>query len=197
MGGHPIPASGGAPLVIDFPFASGFPIHAPIMLSTPYFRAPWAASLKLMTVLLVALLLGIVLIGLFGGDIDNGLWLLAMVMMPLLILLVAMAFMIRGYDLEANTLRVHRLGWYTRLDLAGLSSVEADPVAMMGSTRVFGNGGLFCFAGRFRNRQLGTYRAFATDPRQAVVLRLRDRTVVITPDDPEKFLDEVRKILSP
>lgn len=167
------------------------------MLPTPQFGAPWAASLKLMTVLLVALLLGIALIGLFGGGNANGLWLLTMVMVPLLILLAGIAFMIRGYDLETDTLRVYRLGWSTRLDLRGLRDAEVDPAAMMGSMRVFGNGGLFCFAGRFRNRQLGTYRAFATDPRQAVVLRLRDRTVVITPDDPEKFLDEVRKILSP
>ncbi len=52
---------------------------------------------------------------------------------------------------------------------------------MKGSIRTFGNGGLFCFSGRFRNRKLGSYRAFATDPKLAVVLRFPDKIVVVTP----------------
>lgn len=56
------------------------------------------------------------------------------------------------------------------------------------SLRLFGNGGLFCSAGWFRNRTLGRYRAFAMSPRHAVVLTFAARVVAVTPDDPERIL---------
>ena len=69
-----------------------------------------------------------------------------------------------------------------------LISIEPDPNAMKGSIRTFGNGGFFSFSGRFRNSQLGSYRAFATDPKRAVVIKTEKRTFVITPQDPDDFI---------
>jgi hypothetical protein len=82
------------------------------------------------------------------------------------------------------------------VNLAGLQSVEAEPSAMRRSIRTFGNGGLFCIAGKFWNRRLGSYRAFATDPKRSVVLRFEDHSVVVTPDNPEAFVARVRKLRS-
>jgi hypothetical protein len=82
---------------------------------------------------------------------------------------------------------VKRAGWKSRIDLHDLQSVEIDRDAMAKSVRLFGNGGLFCFAGLFRNKKLGSYRVFATDPVRAVVLRFTNRTVVVTPHEPENF----------
>ena len=65
---------------------------------------------------------------------------------------------------------------------------------MRGSVRVFGNGGLFSITGRFWNRKLGWYRAYATDPSRAVVLRYPKRTVVITPHDPQHFIMRARDV---
>ena len=45
--------------------------------------------------------------------------------------------------------------------------------------------------GFFRNRTLGRYRAYATDPGRAVVLVLGGRTVVVTPGEPRIFLQLV------
>jgi hypothetical protein len=60
--------------------------------------------------------------------------------------------------------------------------------------RLFGNGGFFCFAGWFRNSKLGVYRLFGTDAKLAVVLRFSDKTVVITPDDPQKFVTDINTL---
>jgi hypothetical protein len=54
---------------------------------------------------------------------------------------------------------------------------------------------VFSFTGLFRNRTLGMYRAFVTDPRRAVVLRLPRRTVVVSPADPEAFVREVQEVV--
>jgi hypothetical protein len=112
----------------------------------------------------------------------------SLIVAPLLLLGATAFFMIRGYRLTAQTLLVQRLGWQTALSLDDLQSAEVDPEAMRRSLRTFGNGGLFCVAGHFWNRKLGAYRAFATDPQRAVVLRFSNRTVVVTPDRPETFV---------
>ena len=60
---------------------------------------------------------------------------------------------------------------------------------MARSLRIFGNGGLFSVCGRFRNRELGHYRAFVTDPKNAVVLRFGEQTIVISPEGPKEFVE--------
>ena len=62
---------------------------------------------------------------------------------------------------------------------------------MRRSIRTFGNGGLFAFVGRYRNRLIGPYRAYATDLHKTVVLRFTDKTIVITPEEPEKFVQDI------
>ncbi|MBK5099204.1 MAG: hypothetical protein JJE01_15605, partial [Gemmatimonadetes bacterium] len=57
--------------------------------------------------------------------------------------------------------------------------------------RVFGIGGAFAFAGKFRNATLGSYRAYVTDPSFCVVLDLGSETVVVTPDSPVRFVEAV------
>jgi hypothetical protein len=82
--------------------------------------------------------------------------------------------------LTADTLLIQRLFWNSKIDISGLLSAEADTDAMNRSIRTFGNGGMFCFAGAFNNKKLGSYRAFATDPKRSVVLRFPKRTIVVT-----------------
>jgi len=151
------------------------------------FGAPWATSLKIVTGLSFLILVGVACIGLLTGP-GNVVWLLAMVVGPLLVLAVASLFAIRGYVLADEALWIERPLWSTQVDLSDLESAEATPFAMRRSLRYFGNGGLFCFAGWFRNKQLGPYRAFATDPARTVVLRFARRVIVITPEKPEEFV---------
>lgn len=156
--------------------------------ATHEFAAPWGRALKVMSGLITLLLLGIAWIGLRTEADMGAIWYASMVASPLLILLIALNYTVLGYRLSAEKLWIRRLGWMTERDLDGLEAVAADPGAMVGSRRVLANGGLFSFAGRFRNKHLGIYRALATDPNKAVILRWSDRTLVITPDDPERFV---------
>ena len=111
---------------------------------------------------------------------------------PPLIALVALLFVVRSYEVGPGELRVGRLLWATRIDLAGLSRARHDPSAMTCSFRIFGNGGLYSFTGLYQSKSLGRYRAWVTDPKRAVVLHLAGRTVVVSPDDPFTFLHQLR-----
>ena len=70
---------------------------------------------------------------------------------------------------------------------------EAD--ALRGAVRFFGNRGLFAFTGWFWSRRLGRFRAFATDPGRAVMLRYADRKVIVTPHDPQHLIVRLRTLM--
>lgn len=120
---------------------------------------------------------------------------LVAVLIPPLILLLSALFMVRGYVLTNDEIIVKRLGWVTRLPLEGLVNVAGDDAAMTGSLKLFGSSGFMSYTGVFWNRKIGRYRAFATDPARAVVLSYPARKVVVTPDDPQRFIVRARSVL--
>lgn len=111
--------------------------------------------------------------------------------LPVAIVGGGILFTIRGYSITSDAILIHRLGWTTRLSLDGLQSAQPVPDAMHRSIRLFGNGGLFSFTGFFRNKALGNYRAFVTDPRQTIVLRFSKRIVVISPGSQKQFIQDL------
>lgn len=111
---------------------------------------------------------------------------------PAAILVPTALLTVRGYELAGRELLVERLLWKTPIWLESVRSVEADADAMRRSIRLWGNGGLFGFTGWFWNKKLGRHRVFVTDPKRAVVLRMSQRTVVVSPDDPARFIHALK-----
>jgi hypothetical protein len=148
------------------------------------YKAPWSTSLVVLSSLVTIICIGVAIQLVVIGRAWTAL-------VPLAIIFGGLLLTIRGYTVTPDAILVHRLAWSTRLPLSGLESVEIASDIMRGGLRVFGNGGLFSFTGFFRNRALGAYRAFVTDPHRTVVLRFAKRTVVISPSMPEDFLQDV------
>jgi hypothetical protein len=115
----------------------------------------------------------------------------AAAILPMLILVIALFFMVRGYIVTADEIIVQRLLWSTRFERTKLQSATIEPDALRGSIRLFGNGGLFSFTGVFRSPKLGRYRAYVTDPARTVILRFADRIAVVSPADPDAFVRDV------
>ncbi len=80
-----------------------------------------------------------------------------------------------------------------RYPLAGATEVIRDPEVLKGACKVWGNGGLGAVRGRYRSKRIGRFEAFLTDPDRAVVVRWPDRTVAVSPADPEFFIYSARK----
>lgn len=108
------------------------------------------------------------------------------------IALVASLFAVISYEIDGTQLRIRRLLWYTRIDLTTVQEARADPIASQGSIRTAGNGGLFSFTGHYRNPALGSYEAYVTDWKRAVVVRLLRRVIVVSPADPAAFVLALR-----
>jgi hypothetical protein len=113
---------------------------------------------------------------------------------PPSLILVSLLFVVRSYSITGGHLSIGRLLWSTTIPLLGIHEAIHDPTAIKGSLRIFGNGGLFGITGLYWNKNLGRFRLFATDPKKAVVLRLHDRIVVISPEEPEAFLQELDRL---
>jgi hypothetical protein len=144
------------------------------------FSAPWSGLLKAISALATLLCVAL--------PIFHIPYWIAPIAIP-----VAALFMIRGYGIAPDAILVKRLLWNTRLPLAGLRSATFAPAALAGSIRACGNGGFYSFTGWYYNRELGSYHAYITDRAQAVVLRWDKRTVVVTPDDPERFVQALNE----
>jgi hypothetical protein len=151
------------------------------MKTSKKFHSTWSTGLKLMTILAIGVLAFVsyqvpraTTFALVAG-----------------VLVVSAAFMVRSLEVAGNQLVINRLGWSKRIDLTSLKGATVAPEAMSGSLRIFGIGGLFSYVGLFRNGRLGWYHAYATDPGRAVVLKFVDTTVVVTPEDPQGFVEAV------
>lgn len=167
--------------------AEALGIPAESLRTTPvreHFGAPWSRLVKTVTSIVVAAVAVLSILPYVAPTNAATRW---AHLILLATLLVSLFLSVSGYSIRQGQLLVHRVGWATRFDLAKLSACEVNPHAMMGSIRLFGNGGLFCFIGWFRNGVLGNYRAYVTDPARSVVLRFGPRTIVVSPDTPEAF----------
>ena len=154
-----------------------------------YFRAPWSKSLIVASTFATLVCLG----GAFAlwtlpGDPSFEPLRFWLGFLPLAVIFICALFTVHGYSIASDTLLIDRLFWKTRIPLRELQSIKFDPEATRRSIRTFGNGGFFSFTGYFRSKELGSYRAFMTDHRRAVVLRFRSRMIVISPDRPEDFV---------
>ncbi len=161
------------------------------------FGAPWATSVKWITILTVSVLICLVIFGVTRiervSSASDFILFPMVVVLPALLLFTSVFLMIRGYVITDEQLLIQRLGWQSRLDLKNLVSVEVNPEAMARSIQTFAVGGLFCYYGSFRNKNLGAYRAFATDSKRSVVLKYQHQTVVVTPDRPDECTARIKE----
>jgi hypothetical protein len=158
-------------------------------MNSRHFHAPWGRALLITSVAVTVILLAVSGFALWRtGDSRPLLWLS-------LLMLGAAPFVVRGYQLQGRCLLIKRLFWSTKIPLDGLVSATSDSRAMRGSIRTFGNGGLYSISGWYWSRRLGAYRAFVTDMNRTVVLRFQNRTIVISPAEPDSFVAAVAEII--
>lgn len=108
----------------------------------------------------------------------------------LLLILLCYAFSPRDYTVAASELVIRRrFAREVRLPRNSIHAArKATAADLAGTLRLWGNGGLFGYYGLFRTTTLGTTRWYVSDRNRLVVLFSDSRPVLISPDDPERFL---------
>jgi len=155
------------------------------------FGAPMGRAVKLITGSSLLLLVTLIVVPQLAMSGKPAPW-WARLLAPAIVVIafgVISLFSVRGFTVRGRELWVQRPMWQTRLPLHDLKAAQVDPAAMKGSWRSAGNGGLLAFTGWFRSKKLGKYRAFVTDQDRCVVMEFKDRKLVVSPDDPEGFVE--------
>jgi len=96
-----------------------------------------------------------------------------------------------GYRLSERELTIDRKTlWSVHVPLSQITACHPLPsTALRGAIRVYGTGGLFGWAGRYRSPELGTFAMHATNLNHLVLIRRRRRKpVVISPADTSAFI---------
>ena len=151
------------------------------------YQASWDRLLHIVSWGVVVLSLTAVIALLFFGE-KHLAWKVGVLV---LVLATSVPFTIRGYTVDEDNIGIRRLFWTTRIKRSGLTGAEVMPDAMRGSLRTCGNGGLFSFTGWYWSKKFGAYRAYVTHRRNTVVLRFSNRTIIVSPDDPERFAGDL------
>jgi len=147
------------------------------------FKSPWDTLLIIMTTGIVGLLVGVAL---FTGI----LWVM---LLNLGIVVGCAALGVYGYSIQEGELQIVRLGWSKNIPLSGIRRVENKPIAMMGSIRTFGIGGVFGYIGKFKNSILNNYTAYVTHRKKTVLIVTdADEKILISPDDPNEFINSLK-----
>ena len=149
------------------------------------FKAPWDIRLIAMTSILATILAGL-------AFVSSGHWVAIMLWA---IIFGCSAFGVYGYSIQDGKIKVLRLGWSKEIRLTEIQNIENKPNAMMGSVRLFGIGGLFGYIGKFRNGILGHYTAYATHGEKTVEIESNGTKFVVSPDDPNEFVESVKSMM--
>lgn len=147
------------------------------------FKSPWDSLLIIITTGIVGLLVGVAL---FTGIP----W---VILLNLGIVGVCAALGVYGYSIQDGELQIVRLGWSKNIPVSSIRRVESKPIAMMGSIRTFGIGGVFGYIGNFKNSVLGHYKAYVTHRKKTVLIVTDDnQKILISPEDPNEFINSLK-----
>lgn len=159
------------------------------------FAAVWSVKLILVSIVATAVLaLGSYLAG--SRRRLNPVMRFIAGVIPLAVIVGSSVMCVRGYVLDEQSLRVKRLFWDTPIELREINSAEHNPSVTEHLTRTWGNGGVYAYVGDFHSDTLGNFKAYVTNWDDAVVLRLNEETVVVSPSDPAGFVDAVNAALA-
>ena len=159
-----------------------------------HFTAPWEKALRCMTTALVIFFIVevVVLLILFHFTVPDK---IAATGISLLLVainggIVLFSYLLapKGFWLDDERVTVERPLFPIKIEFKKITGVRAIPKeALTRAARVMGNGGLFGFYGVFRNKELGSFRLYATDRSKGILIEA-DKKYILTPDRPEDFL---------
>lgn len=159
---------------------------------TLFFKpSPLSPSIIIITVLTSFILLGVPIYFLSNPPIPSSIEPLIFLLPSIWIL--SLSSRIKGYELSSNRFTVYRILWKNSFTLLSPLLAKRENGEAKISIRVFGNGGMFSASGYFWSRSLGIYRSFVTHPFRLVILKIGKKTLVLSPDDPDLFIQSVNQ----
>jgi len=96
-----------------------------------------------------------------------------------------------SFSFKNDKLVVQHVIFATRYDLAKLTGYEVNPDAMMSALPL--TFPILVASAWYRSPLLGTFRAYISDQRNCVVLEFGQKKIVVTPENPQEFVEALRE----
>lgn len=154
------------------------------------FNAPWSDTLRLMSLGAA----GVILLAVVLATVKRPWWIRITAMAVAAGFLIgSWGFAPAGYRVDSARVTVKRPMSDVVIARQAIRAVRLfEDADSDGMTRTAGNGGLFGYYGKYKSDKLGSHVWYVTDMSKRVVLETADGVVVVSPDDPEKFIQALK-----
>jgi hypothetical protein len=148
-------------------------------LESEFFPASYDATTKFLSVILCSALAVVVAVSQSAVPAAIG----------VLVIGLGYGYSPRGYRIENQAIVVRRLAGSVRISLESIREARAAATDdFRGCIRLWGSGGLFGYYGLFLTSKLGKSTWYVTDRSHGVVVITGAKTVVLSPDEVDRFL---------
>ncbi|MCU0351942.1 MAG: PH domain-containing protein [Flavobacterium sp.] len=118
---------------------------------------------------------------------------IAIIALLLFTYILSYSFSPKNYSITDENLIVNRLFSNKEIKLSSIQKVqELNNDELKWSLRTFGVGGLFGYFGKFWVSKLGSMIWYATKRNNAVLIETGSKKIIVTPDEQEKFVNELK-----
>ena len=102
---------------------------------------------------------------------------------PAVISVAAYFYAPKSYTLSDTALIINKVIGKVQIDLNTIKEVQKIPKFEGGTIRTFGSGGFFGYYGKFYNRVIGKMSMYVTRRDTMILVKTKDRNIIISPDD--------------
>lgn len=167
---------------------------------TTYFKAEWSNGMKLSTIVLFVVLVGVFFLlftKVFGAQ-DSGTKIMAGTVQAVLLATLAFSYLLSpvGYSLDEKSLTIVRPMKPIVIPLTEITKAETVvPALLHGSIRLLGNHGLWGCYGKYSNAALGRYYLYVRSGNDQLLIEAANK-YVIAPERPQQFLQSLQRAMA-
>lgn len=149
-----------------------------------YFKAQKSEQCRQVSLIVTIFLLVVAAYGPLAMQDDLPMWLwLIPTVIPILILVLAWLFSVRGYRVDDETLYIVRPFWSTEIPRADFREYEVVEDILTDARRVYANAGLFSYVGVYDTDAYGEVSAYVTHLYNLVLIHAGEEQYLLSPDD--------------
>lgn len=155
------------------------------------FKASYGTSTKVSTAVVVFIFVTIASVDYYV----DGSMRFPLLMLGGMVLLIAVcyAFSVKYYEVTDQELIIHKRFGETAIKKANIKNVALlDRKTLRFAIRTFGIGGVFGYYGEFYTSKLGSMTWYRTKLDNPVIIGTSTKKIVLSPDEPEKFMAAVQ-----
>jgi len=158
------------------------------------FRARWSAALWVMTLLILALVAYLLILGFSSVPGDYFQRLIGVLIA--VILGICVLYSPRTFYVTKDSVIVKRPGPDLMIKIRDIEGIRPIGLREFGlAVRTFGVGGFFGYYGKFYSRRIGSYNAYATNCKSLVLIQCNNgKKYVLSPEHADKFVERVNAI---